>query len=131
MGATSRESCPQTTYGSEVFELNNDLKQLAISFARTVSLEVSAAAAKNRALYSHSPGGVYHVATLDPSIVAGDVTAGNVIFHGNLLCEGFEKVVRLYTSGKAEYYMTAQEDMAIMAALPQADFLSITVSILQ
>jgi purine nucleoside permease len=57
---------------------------------------------------------------LDPSIVAGDVTAGNVFFHGDLLCEGFEKVVKLYTSGKAEYFMTAQEDTAVLAALLRA-----------
>jgi purine nucleoside permease len=89
-------------------------------FARTASLEDSAAAAKNRALYSDSPSGVYHASTLDPSIVEGDVTSGNVFFHGSLLCEGFEKIVKLYTSGKAKYYMTAQEDMAIMAALLRA-----------
>ena len=120
MGASSRESYPTTIYGSEVFELNDDLRQVAISFARTVSLEDSADAAKNRALYSDSPGDVYHAATLDPSIVEGDVTTGNVFFHGDLLCEGFEKVVKLYTSGKAEYYMTAQEDTAIIAALLRA-----------
>lgn len=120
MGATSRESYPQSIYGSEVFELNDDLRQLAISFARTASLEDSAAAVENRTLYSNSPNGVYNAATLDPSIVAGDVTSGNVFFHGNLLCEGFEKVVELYSSGKAEYYMTAQEDTAIMAALLRA-----------
>lgn len=45
------------------------------------------------------------------------MTARNVFFHGDLLCEGFEKVVKLYTSGKAEYYMTAQENTAIIAAL--------------
>ena len=120
MGATSHKSYPQTLYGSEVFELNNDLRQIAISFAKTASLEDSAAAAKNRALYSDSPDGIYHAATLDPSIVEGDVTASNVFFHGSLLCESFEKVVKLYTSGKAKYYMTAQEDTAIIAALLRA-----------
>lgn len=120
MGAASHEYYPQTFYGSEVFELNDDLRQLAISFAKTTSLEDSAAAAQNRALYSHSPANIYHAATLGPSIVEGDVTACNMFFHGNLLCEGFEKVVKLYTSGKAEYYMTAQEDTAIMAALLRA-----------
>ena len=120
MGASSREAYPSIMYGSEVFELNDDLRQVAMSFARTVSLEDSADAAKNRALYSDSPSDVYHAATLDPSIVEGDVTAGNVFFHGDLLCEGFEKVVKLYTSSKAEYYMTAQEDAAIIAALLRA-----------
>jgi purine nucleoside permease len=120
MGADSRGSYPKIIHGSEVFELNDDLRQVAISFARTASLEDSAAAAKNRALYSNSPGDIYHAATLDPSILEGDVTSSNVFFHGNLLCEGFEKVVKIYTSGKAEYYMTAQEDTAIMAALLRA-----------
>jgi purine nucleoside permease len=120
MGAASRESYPQIIYGSEVFELNDNLRQIAISFAKTASLEDSEQAAANRALYSNSPGGIYNAATLDPSIVAGDVTAGNVFFHGDLLCEGFEKVVKLYTSGKAEYFMTAQEDTAVLAALLRA-----------
>jgi len=58
MWATSRESYPQTIYGSEVFELNDDLRQLAMSFTRTAPLEDSAAAAKNRSLYLDSPSGV-------------------------------------------------------------------------
>lgn len=120
IGASSRDSYPSHIYGSEAFELNDDLRQVVIPFTRMASLEDSADAAKNRALYSDSPGSIYHAATLDPSIVEGDVTAGNMFFHGDLLCEGFEKVAKLYTSGKAEYYMTAQEDMAIMAALLRA-----------
>lgn len=69
MGASSRESYHSISYGSEAFELNDNFRQVAMSFARTMPLEDSADAATNRALYSDSPGDVYHGATLDPSIV--------------------------------------------------------------
>jgi purine nucleoside permease len=120
MGAPSHDSYPDTIMGSEVFELNDNLRQYAISFAKMATLVDSAAAAKDRALYANSPEGVYDAATSTPRIIEGDVTASNMFFHGNLLCEGFEKVVNLYTSGQAEYYMTAMEDTGTLAALLRA-----------
>lgn len=120
MGAASHDSYPDTIMGSEAFELNDNLRQLVISFARQSNLTDSPAAVKNRALYANSPGGIYDAATSDPQIVEGDVTASNMFFHGAHLCEGFEKVAKLYTSGKAEYYMTAMEDTGTLAALLRA-----------
>ncbi|KAF4635810.1 hypothetical protein G7Y89_g2279 [Cudoniella acicularis] len=120
MGADSPESFPRIIHGSEVYELNDDLRQVCISFARTATLEDSAAAAEHRALYAGSPNGIYHAATLDPSIIAGDVASSNVFWHGSLLCEGMEKVFKIYTAGKVEYAMTASEDTAIMTALLRA-----------
>ncbi|OJJ34561.1 hypothetical protein ASPWEDRAFT_158494, partial [Aspergillus wentii DTO 134E9] len=106
-------------HGSEVYELNDNLRQMAISFARTAVLEDSAAAAENRALYD-IPGGRYHAATLKPNIVEGDVASSNVFWHGNLLSEAMARTFKVYTSGKAEYVMAAQEDTAILAALWRA-----------
>ncbi|KAJ5538398.1 hypothetical protein N7494_007877 [Penicillium frequentans] len=120
MGAPSHDSFPDTIMGSEAFELNNNLRQLVISFAKTANLTDSPTAAKNRALYANSPGGIYEAATLNPQIVEGDVTASNVFFHGSHLCEGFENVVKIYTSGQAEYYITAMEDTGTLAALLRA-----------
>ncbi|QKX60520.1 uncharacterized protein TRUGW13939_07665 [Talaromyces rugulosus] len=120
MGAKSHDSYPDTIMGSEVFELNDNLRQLALSFARRAALVDSPAASKNRALYANSPGGVYDAATSKPQVIEGDVTTSNMFFHGNNLCEGFEKVAHLYTSGQAAYYMTAMEDTGTLAALLRA-----------
>lgn len=120
MGASSQDSYPDTIMGSEVFELNDNLRQLALGFAKTAALVDSEDSVKNRALYANSPDGIYDAATSKPQVVEGDVTASNIFFHGNFLCEGFENAVKLYTSGQAKYYMTAMEDTGTLAALLRA-----------
>lgn len=120
MGAASHDTYPDTLTGTEVFELNDTLRQLALSWARTATLDDSPAASQNRAMYLNSPGGLYDAATTDPQVIEGDVTASNMFFHGRYLSDGFEEVVRLYTSGQASYYMTAMEDTGTLAALLRA-----------
>jgi len=120
MGAETPDAFPKLLHGSEVYELNDDLRQAVITFAQTAELEDSPAAADYRKQYSGSPGNIYHAATLKPSIAKGDVASSNVFWHGNILCERMAKVMKIYTSGKAEYVMTAQEDTAIMTALLRA-----------
>ncbi|KAL3459278.1 purine nucleoside permease [Aspergillus heterothallicus] len=120
MGASSHDSWPDTIMGNEVFELNENLRQIALSLSKQATLIDSAAAAQNRALYADSPGGIYDAATGSPAVVEGDVTASNMFFHGRLLGDGFESVMRLYTSGHAQYYMTAMEDTGTLAALFRA-----------
>ncbi|KAI9645371.1 hypothetical protein NHQ30_006108 [Ciborinia camelliae] len=109
MGAESRDSFPRIVHGPEVYELNDALRQASISFAQTATLEDSSAAAEHRALYSGSLNGVYRAATLNLSIIEGDVASSNTFWHGKLLCECMEKVVKTYTSNSAVYVMTAQE----------------------
>jgi purine nucleoside permease len=118
--ADTPDGYPKLLHGSEIFELNTDLRDIAISFARAATLEDSPAAAEHRALYAKSPNGIYHAATLEPSILEGDVISGNVWWHGTLLGECMEKVVKIYTSDKGEYCMTALEDTGILAALLRA-----------
>ncbi len=120
MGAETPDSYPKLLHGSEIYELNEDLRRTALSLARTAALEDSDAAEEHRALYSKSPSNEYHAATLPPSILEGDVASSNVFFHGHLLCVAMEKVVKIYTTGKAEYVMTALEDSAIITALLRA-----------
>ncbi|KAH6711719.1 purine nucleoside permease [Leptodontidium sp. MPI-SDFR-AT-0119] len=121
IGAPSHGSFPSHFTGSEVFELNDNLRKLAVSFARVADLVDSEAAVTNRALYAGSVDGVFDAAASQkPSIIEGDVTASNMFFHGRHLAEGFEDLVKLYTSGQAKYYMTAMEDTAILAALLRA-----------
>ncbi|PVH74330.1 purine nucleoside permease [Cadophora sp. DSE1049] len=121
IGAPSHGSFPRSFTGSEVFELNDSLRKIALEFARGADLIDSDAAIDDRALYAGSEGGIFDAAaTQKPSIVEGDVTASNMFFHGRYLAEGFEDLVKLYTAGQAQYYMTAMEDTAVLAALLRA-----------
>lgn len=121
IGSPSHGSFPRNFTGSEVFELNDNLRQLAIKLARGADLVDSDAAIENRALYAGSESGVFDAAASQtPSVVEGDVTASNMFFHGKYLAEGFEDLVKLYTAGQAQYFMTAMEDTAVLAALLRA-----------
>lgn len=120
MGADTHSSFPGYLHGSEVYELNDALRTLALSFARTAKLEDSAQAADLRKLYSEFPNGLYEPATREPCIIEGDVASSNTFWHGKLLCEGMEALFKTYTNSQATYVMTAQEDTAILTALLRA-----------
>jgi len=89
---------PIIIYGTEDFEVNNDLRQSAISVAKYASLIDSAASIGYRA---HLPSQHFRAATMKPSVseADADVACANVLFHGHLLSEGFEESLRLFTSG--------------------------------
>jgi purine nucleoside permease len=120
MGSETPESFPKGVHGSEVYELNDNLRKRCITMARQIDLEDSEKAAATRAEYAGSPGGMYQAATLPPSIVEGDVLSSNTFWHGFYLSECMDTVTGVYTSGQAKYSMTAQEDTAILAALLRA-----------
>ncbi|KAI9157909.1 purine nucleoside permease [Paramyrothecium foliicola] len=117
MGASTPNSFPLTVHGSEVFELNDNLRQLSMEFARQAVLEDSKEAAATRATYGASPDNIYRAATLPPSILEGDVLSSNTFWHGYYISEAMANVTKVYTGGKGNYAMTAQEDTAILAAL--------------
>ncbi|KAI0532594.1 purine nucleoside permease [Xylaria digitata] len=119
-GADSPASFPTFLHGSEVFELNEDLRHSAMIFASRATLADSERAKGIRASFVGSPGNKYHAATLLPRIVEGDVLSSNTFWHGNLLCEAMDNTTKAYTDGKAQYVMTAQEDSAVLAALLRA-----------
>ena len=120
IGAETPESYPKILHGSEIYKLNDNLRQIVISLARNATLEDSEAAKKHRALYEKSLNNKFHAATLPPSILEGDVASSNMFFHGHFLCEAMERVHKIYTLGRAEYVMTAMEDSAIITALIRA-----------
>ncbi|KAF2964109.1 hypothetical protein GQX73_g9472 [Xylaria multiplex] len=119
-GADSPASFPKYLHGSEVFELNEDLRRYAMFLASGVTLADSESARSTRASFIASPDNKYHAATLPPVIVEGDVLSANTFWHGNLLCEAMDNTAKAYTDGKAQYVMTAQEDSAVLAALLRA-----------
>ncbi|KAF5721615.1 putative purine nucleoside permease [Fusarium globosum] len=120
MGADRPDQFPGIVHGSEVFELNANLRDYALSVARTVALTDSPKAAEHRALWKNSTGGVFDAAAQDPTVLEGDVLSSNTFWHGHRISEAMEKVAKVYTSGQGEYTMTAQEDNALLAGLLNA-----------
>lgn len=117
MGASTPNSFPALTHGSEIYELNDNLREASMKAARQATLEDSSRAAETRAQYARAPEDMYRAATLAPDIMAGDVLSSNTFWHGFYISESMANVTKVYTAGKANYVMTAQEDTAILAAL--------------
>ena len=57
-GSSAPDEYPGSIYGTEVFEVNDALRKLAVSFAKTATLNDSAEAIAYRALYD-TPDGIY------------------------------------------------------------------------
>lgn len=115
MGSFSPTQYPDSIYGTEVFEVNDALRQLAIGFAKTATLNDSSDAMAYRANYASTLA--YTAGSQPPSVVACDVATSDVYFSGTLLSEAFENTTKLFTNGSGEYCTTAQEDNATLEAL--------------
>jgi purine nucleoside permease len=118
-GSTTPGQYPSNIYGTEVFEVNDALRKLAVSFARTATLNDSAEAIAYRALYA-SPDGIYAAGTHSPSVVECDVATSDVYWSGRLLGEALSNYTRLVTNGTGVYCNTAQEDNGTLEALVRA-----------
>ncbi|KAL8833032.1 MAG: hypothetical protein Q9170_004560, partial [Blastenia crenularia] len=114
-GAVSPTEYPQSIYGTEVFEVNDALRQLAISFAKTATLNDSSAAMAYRANYASTAA--YTAGSQPPSVLGCDVATSDVYFSGTLLSEAFENTTTLFTNGTGVYCTTAQEDNATLESL--------------
>jgi purine nucleoside permease len=88
-------------YGTEVFEVNEALRDIAVGFAKKAKLNDSALAVAYRAKYASFSA--YAAATAAPSVVACDVVTSDVYYSGTLLSEAAENVTKLYTNGSAVY----------------------------
>ncbi|KAL1893095.1 hypothetical protein Cpir12675_004286 [Ceratocystis pirilliformis] len=107
---------PSILYGTEVFELNEALRDAAFLMASNATLADSEAAGLYRAKYSNM-GDVTQAATSSPAVVKCDTATSDVYYSGKMLSEGFEKVSEVWTNGSAQYCMTASEDNAILEVL--------------
>jgi purine nucleoside permease len=117
-GSTSPSEYPQSIYGTEVFEVNQNLQKLAASFARNASLNDSSAAVTYRAKYASSD--LYTAATKAPSVIECDVATSDVYYSGKILGEAFSNYTKLVTNGTGNYCTTAQEDNATLEVLLRA-----------
>ncbi|KAI9283880.1 purine nucleoside permease [Umbelopsis sp. AD052] len=114
LGTTAPGLYPTSIYGTEVFELNVNLRDKAMKLAHGVKLNDSDTAAAYRKKYNYAPANKY------PTIVACDTGSSNAYWSGELLGESFGNFTKLLTSGKGTYCATAQEDNATLEAMLRA-----------
>ncbi|KIX09058.1 uncharacterized protein Z518_00136 [Rhinocladiella mackenziei CBS 650.93] len=117
-GVDAPDKYPTTIYGTEVFEVNEALRDIAISFASGASLNDTPTAQAYRALYAQEA--LYTVASEPPSVLGCDVATSDVYYSGTLLSEAFENTTTLWTNGSGVYCTTAQEDNATLEAIMRA-----------
>ncbi|KAI0310839.1 purine nucleoside permease [Amylostereum chailletii] len=114
-GTTALGAYPLYIYGTEVFELNDDLRQRAIQFAQQASLNDTASAQAYRANYANVSD--FAAATTAPSVIGCDTATSDVWWSGSLLGEAFENTTKLFTNGTGSYCSTQQEDNSVLEAL--------------
>ncbi|KFY83118.1 hypothetical protein V500_10164 [Pseudogymnoascus sp. VKM F-4518 (FW-2643)] len=114
LGAFSPDQYPVSIYGTEVFEVNEALRDIAIEFAKTAELNDSTVSQAYRSNYD------YPAAKKAPSILTCDVATSDVYYSGKLLGEAFENTTTLLTNGSGVYCTTAQEDNATLEVLLRA-----------
>ena len=117
-GSTDASEYPQSIYGTEVFEVNQNLQKLAVGFAKKATLNDSDDAIVYRANYASSAA--YTAGASPPSVVECDVATSDVYFSGVILGEAFSNYTTLVTNGSGVYCTTAQEDNATLEALLRA-----------
>lgn len=115
LGATSESSYPTYIYGTEVFELNDALRQQAITFAKTATLNDSSSAQAYRELYTSEAD--YAPALAAPSVIACDTATSDNWWSGAVLGAAFEATSKLFTNNGATYCTTQEEDNAVLEAL--------------
>ncbi|KAH9841696.1 purine nucleoside permease [Rhodofomes roseus] len=114
-GSTSTDSYPRYIYGTEVFQLNDALRQHAMAFARTATLTDSPVAQAYRQQYANVPE--FAPALAPPAVVGCDTATSDNWWSGALLGDAFAHFTTLVTNGSATYCTTQQEDSAVLEAL--------------
>jgi purine nucleoside permease len=117
-GSYAPDQYPTSIYGTEVFEVNEALRDIAVSFASNATYNDSSAAIAYRAHYAVEDS--YAAATKAPGIITCDVATSDVYYSGTLLGEAFENFTTLMTNNSGVYCMTAQEDNATLEAMIRA-----------
>ncbi|CAK9442304.1 uncharacterized protein LODBEIA_P60470 [Lodderomyces beijingensis] len=115
-GAENPNSYPGNVYGTEVFEINANLRDKAVALASNATL--SQGNEKNqqfRELYTEP------AARGPASVVSCDVLTSDNYFTGNVLGDYFANLTKLMTNGSATYCSTAQEDNATLEVLTRLD----------
>lgn len=102
---------PDFRYGSEIFQLNEDLLQWALALSRDLKLDDNELAKAYRSHYPQGP------AQAPPSVIQCDTAADDTYWYGELIAARAKKWTALLTGGKGRYCTTQQEDNATYEAL--------------
>ncbi|KAJ7699069.1 purine nucleoside permease [Mycena rosella] len=113
-GTRSPSQYPAWIDGTEVFEVNDALRKVAVGFAQTATLTDTDDCKDLRATYT-SPE--FAAAAAPPAIAMCDTVTSDTYWSGALLAEAFENTTALLTNGTGVYCSTQQEDNAILSAL--------------
>ncbi|KAG7193021.1 uncharacterized protein KQ657_001135 [Scheffersomyces spartinae] len=106
-GSKDPWSYPANAYGTEVFELNENLRDRAVQLAQNIPLHNGSEANHEfRQLYEQP------VAKSLPQIVKCDVLTSDAYWSGATLGDYFSDYARMMTNGSAEYCAAALEDNA-------------------
>ncbi|KAJ7784544.1 purine nucleoside permease [Mycena metata] len=117
-GTTGPGQYPEWIVGTEVFEVNDALRQVAVDLAKTANLTDTDACKRLRATYT-SP--IYAAGAAAPAVVARcDTLTSDTFWTGSLLAEAFENATLLLTNQDGVYCSTQQEDNAVLNALLRA-----------
>jgi len=106
---------PEDIYGTEVFEMNEPLRQMAFSLAKTAKLNDTADAQSMRDQYAVTPA--FKPGGEPPTIVLCDTATSDVFWDGDLLGDAFANTTAVWTNGTGVYCTTQQEDNATLNAL--------------
>ena len=110
---------PSVLYGTEVFELNAALRDVAFSWASQADLSDAEGPRAYRAKYV-AMGDRFAAATEEPAVVRCDTATSDVYYSGKTLSEAFENTTSVWTNGTGVYCMTAQEDNANLEVMVRA-----------
>ena len=115
LGTDEPNDYPINIYGTEVFELNENLRNRALSLAQNALLyNGSKINNEFRLTYNYAP------ANETPKAIACDTLTGDTYWFGKLLDETFDNYTTLITNGTGNYCTTQQEDNATLEALIRA-----------
>ncbi|KAI5250732.1 purine nucleoside permease [Aureobasidium subglaciale] len=107
----SSEDYPGSLYGTEVYEVNENLRDRAYYLASLAKLNDTDAAAKYRANYQFAP------ANQPPRVVKCDSATSDQYWSGSVLGDAFGNYTELLTNGSGIYCGTQQEDNATLESL--------------
>lgn len=106
---------PGNVYGTEVFELNENLRDRALDLAQEAFLYNGTAKNEEfRLTYNYAP------ANTTPKAIACDTLTSDTYWFGELFDETFANYTSLMTNGTGTYCSTQQEDNATLEALLRA-----------
>ncbi|KAK7001556.1 purine nucleoside [Favolaschia claudopus] len=116
-GTTAPGQFPTILYGSEVFEVNDNLRQVAYQLAKTAESQLNDTADCVAARKPYAAVHNFTAAGNTPSVVLCDTATSDTFWSGSRIGEAFEGTTGVFTNETGTYCTTQQEDSATLNAL--------------